>query len=59
MTMRRDFRVAVPVQLEFPQYEIQCVDFNFLNKKRLPGQHKIGFVLSKVGSVLTQVRALG
>ncbi len=54
VTVGRNLGVAVPVQLELAQDETQSVDFNFLNQQRTPGEHRIGFVLAKVGIVLTQ-----
>jgi hypothetical protein len=55
VTVGGNLGIAVSIQLELAQHETQSVDFNFLNEQGTPGEHEIGFMLAKVGIVLTQV----
>ncbi len=57
VAMRGDLGMAVPVQLQFPQHEPEGVNLDFLDQDRTPGEHGVGFVLVKVGFVLTQARS--
>lgn len=53
MAVRRDLGIAVAIELELAQDEAERVDFNFLDEKGTPGEHGVGFMLAKVGNVLT------
>lgn len=49
-----DFGIAVAVELQLAEHKAERVDFYFLNQEWAPGEHGIGFVLAKVGIMLTQ-----
>lgn len=46
--------IAVAVELQLAQHKAERVNFNFLNQEWTPGEHGVGFVLAKVGVMLTQ-----
>ena len=54
VAVRCDFSIAVTVELQLAEHKAERVDFYFLNQKWAPGEHGIGFVLAKVGIMLTQ-----
>ncbi len=56
VAVERNLGVAVAVELQFAQHEAERVNFDLLDQDGAPGEHGVGFVLAKVGFVLTQAR---
>lgn len=54
MRMRGNLGLAVAVELEFAQHKAERVNFDLLDEDGAPSEHEVGFVLVKVGFVLTQ-----